>query len=192
MRAPITWSVGTKDSMRTFIDAKAMATTLRDRLAAQGTEVSHSTALELVAAQFGLADWNVLAAKIARRVVGGIQFEQGVAVLRIFDVVKAEEFYQGFLGFETDWEHRFGDNYPVYRQISRAGTVLHLSEHHGDANPGSTVWIQTHGLEMFHRELRSADYRYAKPGIERDDWGMTVEVSDPFGNRLRFCEKFES
>jgi Glyoxalase superfamily protein len=66
-----------------------------------------------------------------------IQFEQVIPILRIFDVAKADEFYLGFLGFKVDWEHRFDDNAPLYRQISRDGLVFQLSEHHGDGGPGA-------------------------------------------------------
>jgi len=31
----------------------------------------------------------------------------GHTCLRIFDIAKADEFYQGFLGFSVDWDHRF-------------------------------------------------------------------------------------
>ncbi len=41
-------------------------------------------------------------------------------VLRMFDVAKAREFYVDFLGFEVDWEYRFGDDFPLYMQLSRA------------------------------------------------------------------------
>lgn len=50
--------------MRSFMDAKSMARDLRETLAAQGHALSHSACLELVAKQFGLADWNTLAARI--------------------------------------------------------------------------------------------------------------------------------
>jgi hypothetical protein len=32
-----------------------------------------------------------------------ISFDWVVPVLRIFDIDKADEFYQGFLGFSVDW-----------------------------------------------------------------------------------------
>jgi hypothetical protein len=39
-----------------------------------------------------------------------IVFNWVVPVLRIFDIAKADEFYQGFLGFSVDWDHRFDPN----------------------------------------------------------------------------------
>jgi hypothetical protein len=70
-----------------------------------------------------------------------MEVHKTIPILRIFDVTKAKEFYDGFLGFTVDWEHRFDENAPAYLQVSRAGLVLHLSEHHGDACPGSTVFV---------------------------------------------------
>ncbi len=78
---------------------------------------------------------------------------------------------------------------PLYAQVSRDGLVLHLSEHHGDACPGSTVLVRMSGIEAFHRDLVAKDYAFAKPGLETAPWGAwVVEVTDPFGNRLRFSE----
>jgi hypothetical protein len=51
--------------MHTFLDAKAMAKTLRAALAKRNIPITHSDSLELVAQQFGFKDWNVLAAEIA-------------------------------------------------------------------------------------------------------------------------------
>lgn len=48
--------------MRDFRDAKAMAQTLRETLAAKSTVLSHSESLELVSKMLGVADWNTLSA----------------------------------------------------------------------------------------------------------------------------------
>ena len=55
--------------MRDFRDAKAMARTLREALAAKSVKISNSEALELTAKLLGVRDWNTLAAAIdaARR-----------------------------------------------------------------------------------------------------------------------------
>src|SRR5262245_26286722 len=132
--------------MRTFLDAKAMAKSLREGLGQRQIDLSHSECLELVARQFSIDSWNVLAAKIAAdggsssAAESGVRFADAIPILRIFSVEKAKEFYLDFLGFKTDCEHRFGDNFPLYTQVSRSGLRLHLSEHHGDASPGSTVF----------------------------------------------------
>lgn len=119
----------------------------------------------------------------------GIEFGRVVPVLRIFSIEKAREFYLGYLGFSVNWEHRFDDRAPLYMQVSRAGVVLHLSEHHGDSVPGTATMIYMTGIAAFHAELRSRDYRYLRPGILEQDWGLReLHLIDPFGNRLRFAE----
>jgi uncharacterized glyoxalase superfamily protein PhnB len=111
-------------------------------------------------------------------------------MLRIFDAAKAREFYAVFLGFEVQWEHRFSDDAPLYMEISRGGCVLHLSEHHGDATPGSAVRIRVEDIAALHRELTEKEYRYARPGLCETPWQTReISVTDPFGNRLHFFEE---
>jgi uncharacterized glyoxalase superfamily protein PhnB len=116
-------------------------------------------------------------------------FDRIIPILRIFSVKKAKEFYCGFLGCTVDWAHRYEDGMPVYMQISRPGLVLHLSEHHGDCCPGANVNVEMTGIESFHQEISSKGYRYYRPGIEEMPWNARwMEVTDPFGNRIRFSE----
>ncbi|SFU04279.1 hypothetical protein SAMN05444141_1077 [Pseudovibrio denitrificans] len=53
--------------MRTYLDAKVMAKSLRQALNEQNVHFTHSKCLELVAQQFGLADWNTLASEIEQK-----------------------------------------------------------------------------------------------------------------------------
>jgi catechol 2,3-dioxygenase-like lactoylglutathione lyase family enzyme len=184
--------------MRTYLDAKVMAKSLREAMKERGIDVPHSTALELVARQFGLPSWNVLSAKIdadaASRDEGegaspAFAFEPPTPIARIFDEAKAREFYCGFLGFSVDWEHRFGDDFPLYMQVSRANIRLHLSEHAGDASPGGNMVVFMTGIAAFNAELKAKNYRYMKPGVENQDWGAEMAVTDPFSNRIRFIER---
>ena len=118
-----------------------------------------------------------------------ISFGRVTPILRIFDVAKADEFYLHFLGFSLDWEHRFDDNAPLYRQISRGGLILHLSEHHGDGTPGTHLRVTMSGVEALQRELTANQYRYMRPGLERTPWKtLEMTVIDPFGNRIAFSE----
>ncbi len=112
-----------------------------------------------------------------------------IPVLRSFDEAKARAFYLDYLGFTVAWEHRFAPGMPLYMQVERDGIVLHLSEHHGDATPGSTVFIACEGLDALHAELAAKNYPNMRPGIEKVDWGRELTVIDPFGNRLRFTEQ---
>jgi hypothetical protein len=50
--------------MRTHHDAKLMAKTLRTELQQLHFDLSHGQCLDIVARQFGLKDWNVLAARL--------------------------------------------------------------------------------------------------------------------------------
>jgi catechol 2,3-dioxygenase-like lactoylglutathione lyase family enzyme len=100
-------------------------------------------------------------------------FHPVIPILRSFDEAKAREFYVDWLGFRVDWEHRFEPALPLYMQVSRGDCILHLSEHHGDATPGSAVRIRVDELDAFHAELT------ARPGRARG-------LQDPSGNRLIF------
>jgi predicted enzyme related to lactoylglutathione lyase len=172
-----------------------MARALRDNLAARSIAISHSDALELIAAQFECADWNVLAAKIESAqppkapAPGEWVLQPAIPIIRIFSVDKAMEFYRDYLGFALDWEHRFGPNMPLYAQMSRGACLIHITEHHGDATPGSACYVWMTGLDAFHASIRAKDYPL-RPGIENFPEGArTVTVLDPFGNRINFSER---
>ncbi len=113
-----------------------------------------------------------------------------IPVLRIFDQHKAREFYLDFLGCLPEFEHRFGDNFPLYMGVSLGNCRLHLSEHHGDACPGAAIRVGVDGLDDFVCGLQSKHYRYAKPANpEKKPWGTReLTLTDPFGNRLTFFD----
>lgn len=114
-------------------------------------------------------------------------------ILRIFDEAKAREFYLEYLGFSIGFEHRFENGMPLYMGINRDDVTLHLTEHHGDACPGSAVRIQIDNVTKFHAELESKNYKHLNPGIEDMPWGSReVCLRDPFGNRLVFFEAISS
>ncbi len=75
-------------------------------------------------------------------------------------------------------------------QVSRGDLLLHLTGHHGDCCPGSTIFVWMTGIEEFHREITSKGYTHMRPGIETTFYdAKCVEVIDPFGNRIRFNER---
>lgn len=121
-----------------------------------------------------------------------MRLSAAIPILRIFSEEKAKEFYLDFLGFGLEWEHRFGDNFPLYAQIKRSELIIHLSEHHGDATPGTTIFVPVGNIDALAFELQAKQYRYAKPAIEAVPWGRIMEISDPFANRLRFFEGSKS
>lgn len=174
--------------MLTIQKAKQMAKTLRASLEGRNQEMSHSAALELVAQQLGYKDWNTASAMLAQENPHSVTFDKAIPILRIFDEAKAREFYIDFLGFSVEFEHRFEADLPLYLGISRSGLQLHLSEHHGDASPGSTIFIPMHNIETLRDELIAKRYGYGRPEIVQQGWGQILEVYDPFGNRIRFCQ----
>ncbi|MDK8180560.1 glyoxalase superfamily protein [Paenibacillus sp. UMB4589-SE434] len=113
-----------------------------------------------------------------------ILMKSSIPMLRIFDVAKAQEFYVEYLGFQVDWEHRYGDDFPLYMQVSWGECVIHLTEHYGDCCPGGGLRIEVSDIQAFHQLLHSRPYRYARPGL--DDQATEMAISDPFGNRLIF------
>jgi catechol 2,3-dioxygenase-like lactoylglutathione lyase family enzyme len=118
-----------------------------------------------------------------------LTYVRTVPILRSFDEGKAREFYVDFLGFTVDWEHRFEPGLPLYLQVSRAGIVFHISEHHGDGSPGANIRIDITGLHDFHEELLARHYKNMRPGLTTPEWGGTeMTVIDAAGNHITFCE----
>ena len=175
--------------MSTIENAKRMAKSLRTLLEARDHEVTHSVALEMVAQQLGYKDWNTASAALPHGLTGSeIKLEKAIPILRMFDEAKAREFYLDFLGFSVEFEHRFEADLPLYLGVSRDGVQVHLSEHHGDASPGTTIFVPMQNIELFRDELITKRYGFGRPDIVEQGWGKLLEVYDPFGNRIRFCQ----
>ncbi|GAA4909363.1 glyoxalase superfamily protein [Tessaracoccus lubricantis] len=107
-------------------------------------------------------------------------------IIRTFPGPEADRFYLRFLGFSVDWEHRFEPSLPLYRQISRDGIVLHLSEHHGDATPGSAVRLRVADVATLQQQLLTSSIYPLRIGLESQEWGDELAIPDPFGNTLIF------
>ncbi|WP_407364675.1 VOC family protein (plasmid) [Pseudomonas luteola] len=170
--------------------AKQMAKRLRASLTERNQDIPHSTALELVSHQLGYKDWNTASAALSKegQTQNNPAFERPIPILRMFEEAKAHEFYLDFLGFTIEFEHRLEAHLPLYLGIDRGGLKLHLSEHHGDASPGSTIFVPMRNIEAFRDELLAKHYGYGRPEIVHQPWGKVMEVHDPFGNRIRFCQ----
>lgn len=118
--------------------------------------------------------------------------EQIIPILRIFDYQKMLEFYIDWLGFEIVWEHRFEENMPAYLEVKKGNIILHLSEHHGDASPGSSIFVWGEGVAEYHKELIDKNYKYNRPGLEKTFYNaVSFTVLDPFGNKIIFNEKYD-
>lgn len=178
--------------MRTYKDAKAMAKSLRDSLAARSVSVSHSECLEIVARQLGWSEWNSLSAALdvqaGRRVspeTAGITLQPPVPIVRVSSLDEARPFYEGFLGFQFDWGFPEGG---TYAQISRSGVMLHLN---GESRlPGrSGMLIRMSGLDALHAELTGKTGAFTASEVSFTQWDSRVfHVTDPFGNVIQFWE----
>lgn len=116
-----------------------------------------------------------------------------IPVLRIFDYQKAVDFYINWLEFNIDWVHQHEPGMPKYIQISSDSVKLHLTEHHEDCSPGAKVFIEFSFLKEFHKDLLLKEYAFYKPAIHHAPWNaLTMEVTDPFGNKLLFNESIQA
>jgi hypothetical protein len=93
--------------------------------------------------------------------------QRTIPILHIDNYELAKNFYVDWLGFKIDWEFRFEPTFPVYRQISRDGLLLHLSEHKGD-NPGGLVC---------HVEVDDLDALVGEWRGRRADFVQYVEIA---------------
>ncbi|MGK2947845.1 MAG: bleomycin resistance protein [Acidimicrobiales bacterium] len=102
--------------------------------------------------------------------------EELVPIFRVADGRAAAQWYER-LGFEVVGEHRFTPELPLYLFLRRGEVHLHLSEHTGDAPPGSVAYFYVDDVDALAADL---DLRVAP-----QPWGREIEVTDPDGNRLR-------
>lgn len=81
------------------------------------------------------------------------------------------------LGFRKESEHRFGPGLPAYVVIARGYVHLHLSEHSGDAQPGTLVYLWVEDVDVISEKTGVP--------VEQQPWAREVQLTDPDGNRLR-------
>ena len=108
--------------------------------------------------------------------------EELIPIFRVTDGVATAAWYAR-LGFEIVGEHRFAPELPLYLFLERNGVSLHLSEHTGDARPGTLVYFWVDDVDSIAAEF----------GVEVHDqpWGREIKLTDPDGNRLRIAERVE-
>lgn len=103
-----------------------------------------------------------------------------IPIFRATDAAATGEWYAR-LGFEVVGEHRFAPELPLYLFLDRNGVELHLSEHEGDARPGSLVYFWVDDVDAVAVEFGAE--------IQDQPWGREVQLTDPDGNRLRVAER---
>jgi predicted enzyme related to lactoylglutathione lyase len=98
-------------------------------------------------------------------------------IFRVADGRVSAEWYAR-LGFTVTGEHRFAPDLPLYLFLERGDSVfLHLSEHTGDARPGTLVYLYVDDVDAVAEEFGVR--------VTTQPWGREVELTDPDGNRLR-------
>ncbi len=124
---------------------------------------------------------------------------QTTPILRSLSEPLARAFYIDYLGFEIVFEHRFAPGMPLYMGIGRGQCALHISEHEGDAQPGSALRIAVDDVDALCAELQaktfsapaglSAAHAETDAQVHEMPWGTRdMSLVDPFGNRLTFCD----
>lgn len=94
---------------------------------------------------------------------------KGIPTHRILDYDQAIDFYVHFLGLKINWEHRFGEDEPVYMQVSRNNLTLHLSEN-ARFQTGTIPFVETKGIKDFHKELTDRNTKNSVPAVEEIKW----------------------
>jgi hypothetical protein len=181
--------------MRTHLEAKAMAKALRAALAAKNISLSHSECLELVSKQLGFDEWNMLSAKIALETgecepsttSDHVSLQPPVPVLTIASAAEAKKFYLDFLDFAADWGWPEDGQRPLYAQISRSEVSLHLNEQRPNKGT-SQIFIRCTGLDALQQTLSRKAHGYALHLRATPDDRREIQITDPFGNVLRFSE----
>jgi catechol 2,3-dioxygenase-like lactoylglutathione lyase family enzyme len=107
--------------------------------------------------------------------------EEVVPVLRVEDAGRAVAWYER-LGFRKEWEHQFEPGFPWFVSVARGPIRLYLSEHNGDAPPGTLIHLYVNDIDAVSEEF----------GIPVDEEGLAGRecgLEDPDGNRLRIATR---
>lgn len=89
-------------------------------------------------------------------------------------------------GITIDWELHFVPSEPMHMQVSRNNLKLHLTEKKRFQTE-VIVFVDTEGIEAFHKELVKRNVGKSIPEGPKTDWQtLQMEIENPFGNLLRF------
>ncbi len=102
--------------------------------------------------------------------------EEAIPVLYVENARTAVAWYAR-LGFAEQWEHRFEPGLPAFVEVARGPVRLFLSEHQGDARPGTLIYLRV-------RDIDAVAAEFGVPPVSAP-WAREIELQDPDGNRLR-------
>lgn len=100
-------------------------------------------------------------------------------IFRVADGRRAAAWYAR-LGFEAEGEHRFAPGLPLYLLLRRNGASLHLSEHTGDAQPGTLVYMSVDDLDAVAAECEAGlgrERRITALGRSAPSWTLLPKIS---------------
>ncbi len=105
--------------------------------------------------------------------------EELIPIFYVKDAKRSAKWYER-LGFEIEGEHRFAPHLPLYLFLRRGQVRIHLSEHKGDARPGTLVYFWLADVNWVASEFGEK--------VVEQPWAREVALTDPDGNRLRIGE----
>lgn len=106
--------------------------------------------------------------------------EELIPIFHVKDAKRTAEWYER-LGFTIESEHRFAPSLPLYLFLRRGDVQLHLSEHKGDARPGTLVYFWVENVDQIAGEFGAT--------MVEQPWARQVDLTDPDGNRLRIGQR---
>ncbi len=113
------------------------------------------------------------------------------SALRITDYDKSKEFYVSGLGFQIDWEHRYGPDFPVFVQLIKEGLSLYLSQHKGDCRVGGLAFFYVADVDAWYNEC--VGHGIVPSTLPRTQpWGnREMRLTDPDGNNLCISQRLK-
>lgn len=114
-----------------------------------------------------------------------------IPILKVIDVIRAKEFYVDIMGFKVEWEKRFDEKSSIHMILSYKHIILYFTGYDDVAASESSVFIEFSGLKKYHGFLMERKTEYMITDLNMTPWeSLNMEVIDPFGNKLLFCEPF--
>ena len=107
--------------------------------------------------------------------------EKVIPILRVQDADIAVAWYKR-LGFQQTSVHRFEPGFPAFVTIERGPMKLFLSEHKGDARPGTLI-------HLYVKDIDTVSEEFGIPVDEQGLAGRECDLIDPDGNRLRVATR---
>lgn len=175
--------------MHSFMDAKLMAKLLRQGLIDRNVDLSHSDCLELVARQFGFANWNILSARIDTAQAKG----EGELPAGSIRSGRSTRFFRtgldpalGAAWIESRPEHaellREDDHCTIMQTVDatpfRGKRIRLASQLRAENADGVTIWFRIDGPMGSLRFENLERYQAGGPLIGTTDWALRTIVLD--------------